>query len=287
MQIELPSSFLWGAAISSYQTEGKNFNTDWCLWEKERKLEEAGIACNHYYLFKKDFELARQLNLNCLRFSLEWARVCPEPGVYLDQELEHYKEVVATLLKFNLKPIATLHHFTNPIWFVKKGGWLSSENIDFFLEYLKRTVEALKDKIEYWLIINEPLVYIYNSFVLGIWPPGVKSLNDALRVLKNIISAYIVGYEEIKMIYSDTPVQISLAKHLRTFSACPKYNFGLNSLSAYLRDRAFNLYLLDYLKKKDRLDFIAINYYCKENVRFKGLMGEECKHDFSNERKNL
>jgi beta-glucosidase len=34
------------------------------------------------------------------------------------------------------------------------------------------------------------------------------------------------------------------------------------------------------------LDFIALNYYCKEYTKFKGLLGDECSHDFHKERKN-
>jgi len=64
LKIDFPSSFLWGAAISSYQTEGANYNSDWCSFEKEKKIQEAGRATNHYELFPQDFKLAKELNLS-------------------------------------------------------------------------------------------------------------------------------------------------------------------------------------------------------------------------------
>ncbi|MDP2923676.1 MAG: family 1 glycosylhydrolase [Candidatus Omnitrophota bacterium] len=286
--MDFPSSFLWGAALSSYQTEGENFNTDWYLWEKKRELEPAARASNHYHLFENDFELAKELNFNCLRLSVEWARICPRYHIYSEKEFGHYKEVIGTLLSLNLKPIVNLHHFTNPIWFSERGGWLSSKNIDFFLHYLKKVVESFKTEVEYWLIFNEPLVYIYNSFVLGIWPPGRRSLIEAKKVLDNIISAYRVGYQEIKNIYSgnSTTAKVSFSKHMRIFSPCPTFNTGLNNFSAFLRDGIFNFRILDHLCKKGYLDFIAMNYYCKEYVKFKGLFGVGCDHGYHQERKN-
>jgi len=285
MTIQFPSSFLWGAAISSYQCEGDNSNSDWCRWERERGLEEAAAACNHYYLFKKDFQLARRINLNSLRFSIEWARIQPSSFVFLEEEIIHYQSVIDSLLNYKLKPLVTLHHFTNPLWFADGGGWLEARNIDYFLAYLRRVVESLKDKVDTWFIFNEPLVYIYNGFIQGAWPPGKKSLKEAKKVLNNIIAAYLTGYEEIKRIYQGSPLspQVSLAKHLRIFSGCNNINFIPNSFSAFLRNKYFNFWLLDYLHRRNSLDFIAVNYYCKEYTR--GLAGLECGHNHK-ERKN-
>ena len=288
MQIKFPTSFLWGAAISSYQCEGGNSNCDWYQWEKDRQLEEAGRACDHYQLFDKDFGIAQSLDLNALRFSIEWARINPNESSFSQEEIDHYNQVVDSLLEHKLKPIVTLHHFTNPTWFTDKGGWLNSKNVDYFLKYLKCIVEALKDKVDTWLIINEPLVYIYNSFVAGIWPPGRTSLADAKKVLDNMISAYLSGYQEIKSIYKKSSIspQISLAKNLRVFSGCPSFPHFLNSLSASSRSSHFNYWIIEHLRKKRSLDFLAINYYCKEYTKFKGLVGAECKHDSHGERKN-
>jgi len=289
MRIQFPPSFLWGAALSSYQTEGDILNVDWALWEQERKLERSGRACDHYHLFQEDFRLARQLHLNSLRISFEWARMYPEPGVQRDEEFAHYRGVIDALHALNLEPIVTLHHFTNPLWFSSRGGWEKSENVDFFLGYLKKTVDYFKKDITYWLILNEPLVYIYNSFVAGIWPPGLRSFAVAKKVLSNMTAAYITGYQEIKRIYRQEGLsaQVSFTKHMRAFSPCPCFSFGLNNLSSYTRHRVFNMQLLDTLVRGGYLDFLAVNYYCREYVAFKGLIGQECKHNFHSKNKNV
>ncbi len=288
MYKEFPSSFFWGASISSYQCEGGNFNADWFFWEKQKNLVSAGQSCNHYRFFNSDFRLARSLNLNSLRISLEWSRIESEKGVYNDEAIAHYKEVVASIASCGLKPFITLHHFTNPQWFLERGGWLESANIDCFVSYVKTMVEALKERVEFWLIFNEPLVYIYNGFLSGLWPPGVKSLREARKALSNMTKAYELAYDEIKGIYQggNLKVKVSLTKHMRVFSGCPGSFRGLNNLSSFYRSRVFNYQLIDKLSRNKKLDFLAINYYCKEFVKFNGLLGRACSCSKHKERKN-
>lgn len=275
---------MWGAALSSYQCEGKNFNTDWCVWEKEKGFQNAGLCCNHYELFEQDFKLASRLNLNSLRISLEWARICPQSSQFSEQALSHYEEVINKIISFGLTPIVTLHHFTNPIWFAKNGGWLNSKNVDGFLRYLRKTVELFKNKVQYWLILNEPCVYVYNSFIRGSWPPGTKSLSCAKKVLVNMIEAYLQGYQEIKKIYGTNLSLVSFSKHMRVFSPCS--NNGLDNFAAFLRHKLFNLSVVEYLFSRNSLDFLALNYYCKEYDRFKGIFGRKCSCLRHKERKN-
>ncbi|MDD4954951.1 MAG: family 1 glycosylhydrolase [Candidatus Omnitrophica bacterium] len=283
-----PASFLWGAAISSYQTEGANYNSDWYLFEKERKLKEAGRAANHYELFPQDFKLAKELNLSAIRLSFEWARISPAPGIYSYDEINHYKEVIKTLKILGLKPFVTIHHFTNPIWMAQSNGFESSKNIDYFLGYLKKIVEEFKDDVSDWLIFNEPLVYVYNGYICGRWAPGIKNLWRAQKVLSNIKSAYMDGYKEIKNIYgtNNKDNRVSIVNHIRKFSPCPNFNLGQNSFSAFVKNKLSNFDIIDYLAKKSCLDYLALNYYCKEYVKFNGLVGDECAHKDHKERRN-
>jgi len=283
MEVVFPSSFLWGASLSSYQTEGDNFNCDWYFWEKEKNLTPSNKASNHYNLFKEDFKLAKELNLNSLRISFEWSRLYPKKDEFNEKELLHYREVIDTLKSLSIKPVICLHHFTNPYWFYRQDGWLNLKNIDYFLKYLNNVVKNFLD-VEYWLIFNEPLVYIYNGFISGIWPPGIKSFSCAKKAFLNIKTAYRIGYREIKNIYKDKISKISFSKHIRIFRPCRHFSFCLNNLNTFLRDRIFNFSILEDLVKY--LDFIAINYYTKEYVHFSGLYGKECLEYNTNESKN-
>src|SRR3989338_1837514 len=93
--ITFPPDFLFGAATSAYQVEGNNANCDWWEWEKRVGLKElSGKACRHYEFYKEDFDLAKSLNHNCHRLSVEWSRIEPQEGQFSSLEIQHYKEVI-------------------------------------------------------------------------------------------------------------------------------------------------------------------------------------------------
>src|SRR3990167_18398 len=95
---KFPQGFFWGAATSAYQVEGGNANSDWWEWEQRAGLKEvSGLACRHYELYARDFDLAKGLNHNCHRFSLEWSRIQPREGEFSELELQHYREVIRAL----------------------------------------------------------------------------------------------------------------------------------------------------------------------------------------------
>jgi beta-glucosidase len=58
--------------------------------------------------------MKKQLNVNSHRFSIEWSRIQPKMNEYSKVEIEHYHEVIDELLRNNIQPIVTIHHFTNP-----------------------------------------------------------------------------------------------------------------------------------------------------------------------------
>ncbi|MBI4372267.1 MAG: glycoside hydrolase family 1 protein, partial [Candidatus Omnitrophica bacterium] len=167
-----PKYFLWGAATSSHQVEGNNMNNDWSEWEQNGKVKErSGKACDHWNRFREDFELAKSLHHNAHRFSLEWSRIEPEEGTFSDEALSHYRDVIQALKSNGLEPIITLHHFTLPLWLAQKGGWLAKETPEIFARYVQNAVETIGDGVQYWLTLNEPVAYVFKSYLAGEWPP--------------------------------------------------------------------------------------------------------------------
>ena len=53
--------------------------------------------------------------------------------------------MVRGLIERGMTPLITLHHFTEPIWFSKSGGWENSQSLSYFGKYVHKVVEALKD----------------------------------------------------------------------------------------------------------------------------------------------
>jgi len=270
--IKFPDDFFWGAATSAYQVEGNNVNSDWWEWERKAGLKEgSGLACRHYELYKCDFDLACALNHNAHRLSIEWSRIEPQEGKFSKEETEHYRGVILSLRERNIEPIVTLHHFTNPVWFANLGGWQNNKAQEYFLRYVEHIVEALCDKVNYWITINEPLVYAYHSYLLGIWPPQEKSFLKVNKVTENLSIAHIKAYRLIHNIYKKKKFSapfVSLAQNLQAFVACsPTIR---NKLAAHLRQGLFNFGFIERLLRYKTLDFIGINYYNRSLVDVQG-----------------
>ncbi|MFY9402395.1 MAG: glycoside hydrolase family 1 protein [Candidatus Omnitrophota bacterium] len=290
---EFPHDFFWGAATSAHQVEGDNFSSDWWDYESSRKLPFfSGSACRHYDLYEEDFGLAKALNHNCHRLSIEWSRIEPEEGRFSCEALEHYKLVISSLRKHCLEPIVTIHHFTNPLWFLKQGGWENKRSLDYFLRYTSKVVKALSKDVRFWVTINEPLVYLYHSYLLGTWPPQEKSLIKAFKVCSNLLGAHIRSYRFIKSFYKEHNLKdsfISVAQNLQDFA--PYLPTLRNKFASFLRAKLFNLNFIEKSLKAKALDFIGVNYYSRSLVELKGwgisnFIMDTCESSRSNLQKN-
>ena len=187
-EFSFPEGFLWGASTAAHQVEGNNSHSDWWAWEQAGRVKErSGLACDQYHRFADDFDLAASLGHNAHRCSVEWARIEPAEGRWNDEALAHYQEVVRALRQRRLEPIVTLHHFTNPQWFLARGGWERPESVRYFTRYVEKVVAALGDSVRYWITINEPMVYVRMHYVQGLGPPGIRDLARGLPVIEHLI----------------------------------------------------------------------------------------------------
>ncbi|MDP2928361.1 MAG: glycoside hydrolase family 1 protein [Candidatus Omnitrophota bacterium] len=290
---KFPQAFLWGAATSAHQVEGQNIYNDWWQAEQGHLLKEAShLACKHYELYAEDFAIAKQLNHNCHRFSIEWSRIEPQEGNFQTSEIEHYRKIIADLKNKGMEPIVTLHHFTNPIWFSQKGGWTKFKLQGYFLRFVDKIVSEFADQVKFWITINEPLVYSSHSYLLGVWPPKECSLFKTAKVTLNLAKAHIKAYRIIHKIYRQKALarpMVSITANLQAFEICqPTLK---NKLAACLRNKLYNFYFIDELLRKKTLDYIGINYYGRNlvDVRSWGirhLLLDTCQYNHHPLRKN-
>ena len=79
-----PKGFQWGVATAAHQIEGNNVNSDFWLLEHLKGTpfaEPSGDACDSYNRYPEDIAIVAKLGLSTYRYSIEWARVEPEPGL--------------------------------------------------------------------------------------------------------------------------------------------------------------------------------------------------------------
>lgn len=150
--------FLIGASTAAHQVEGNNVNSDyWAMEHMEYTSfnEPSGDAVDHYNRYEEDIRLLAEAGLNAYRFSIEWARVEPQPGVYDEAAIEHYRNVLLCCHKNHVEPIVTMHHFTSPKWLIEQGGWEAETTVERFAAYCKYVTEQLGDLMHYVCTINE------------------------------------------------------------------------------------------------------------------------------------
>ncbi|HSA52779.1 MAG TPA: family 1 glycosylhydrolase [Yinghuangia sp.] len=153
-----PDGFLWGSATAAHQVEGNNIASD--FWAIEHSgvpmfAEPSGDACDHYRLYRQDIALLRELGFTSYRFSIEWARVEPEDGVFSRAAIAHYRDVLEACHEHGITPMVTLHHFTSPRWLMRLGGWEYDGTPDRFADYCRTVMAELGPLIPYACTINE------------------------------------------------------------------------------------------------------------------------------------
>ncbi|MEO8464114.1 MAG: glycoside hydrolase family 1 protein [Gammaproteobacteria bacterium] len=283
-----PQGFLWGAATAAHQVEGGNHWNDWWEYEQAGRLPYAsGDCCKHFELFDQDFDLARSLGHNCHRFSIEWSRVEPRAGQWNDAALRHYGEVIRSLQQHGLEPVVTLHHFTNPAWFTRNGGWQQSDAARQFSRFVERSIEHLPG-VRYWITINEPTVLAVQGYINGEWPPLYRrSWWKAVRVLRNLAAAHLAARAAIKK--ANPGALVGFAHNAQITLPCNPRKVR-DRFAAHLWDqwrnrlffRLLGCRLGEAAANARRLDFIGINYYTRSFVTTdtfgpSALLGRTCK----------
>lgn len=203
--------FLIGAATAAHQVEGNNKNSDcWALEQMENSdyKEPSLDAADHYNRYEEDIQLMAGAGLNAYRFSIEWARIEPEPGVYDDKEIEHYRSVLECCKTNGIIPIVTMHHFSSPKWLISQGGWEDERTVEAFAAYCRYVVSKLGSLMEYVCTINEANMGLQIAAVardimskMGITPQvGVKFEMPKEVLAKKAAEAAVFGLEAGQMV---------------------------------------------------------------------------------------
>ena len=267
--IKFPENFLWGSATSAYQVEGGIENNDWA------KDYPAGLCCDHYHLYEQDFDLIRDLGQNAHRLSIEWARIEPEEGKFDQQEINHYRGVFLALKARGIKIMVTLHHFTSPLWLADKGGFANSKSVYYFLRFAEKVFTEYRDLVDFWVTINEPLIYV--TYCLPLIRPeesiSPKLWVSALKTIRNQILSHRKIYQRLHQL-GGNKVQVGLVTN-NSYLAPYNSQSLLDKLSVKIADYLWNEFFLNRIK--DNLDFIGLNYYFSNKIKFPFSRKNECQ----------
>ena len=309
MKFKLKEGLLLGSATAATQIEGGDENNNWARFAAEGKVKDGSTpvrADDHYNRFREDIDIMADMGLQIYRFGIEWSRIEPHQGEYCDEAIAHYRDEIEYMLSKGIKPLLTIHHFTNPLWFEDMGAFENRQSPEVFLSLVKKVIESFGDLVSEYITINEPNVYATNSLFWGYWPPEKKSMGALIRAFSNMTAAHVLAYRYIhekrnEMGYNDT--KVSFANHMRVFAPKnPKNLFHrvAASLSEYLFQGAitdammtgkcrFPVLRRKGVRRGKYYDFIGLNYYSRSTVTgladgvredcFKNDLGWEIYHE--------
>ncbi len=220
-------SFRFGASSAATQIEDLNPNTDWFKWSQPmpeglgKGTAPVGDAVKGYSLAIPDIDLLVEMGVDSYRFSMEWARIEPQKDVIDEEALAHYSDLLDALIAKGIRPMLTVHHFSNPLWIDDPAdptcangpadanlcGWDHPEGgpmvAEQLAEHAKLLAERFGDRVDDWGTLNEPVNYLLAGYGVGNFPPGKKGiLSDILKkfmpTVRNYMEAHSLMYDAIK-----------------------------------------------------------------------------------------
>jgi len=314
-----PRGFLWGVAMAGQQTESVPAS-DWTKfeaevfrghrfaqgekigatppgdihdlgrWSDQVRIHKAGFDL----LYDQDIDAAAQLGLNAFRVSIEWARLFPRAGMTQPdpEAIAYYHRIFAAMRSRGIEPVVTLFHYVSPSWFFEadtggKRGWERADALMLWQAYVDAVAQNFIPEVRIWCTLNEPMVYLYDGYVIGSYPPGEKrgDFAGARDVYAALLRAHVEAYRVLHRVARarGASVSVGLTQNLEVFEPYNRYS-PLDRALAWVVDKAWNWDFLDAVASgRMRLtttgidvpieglagteDYVGVNYYSRNYVR--------------------
>ena len=202
------SKFIWGAGTAAFQIEGATTadGRGESIWDRFAATggnviggDTGEPACEHYYRWREDLDLMRELKLQSYRFSVAWPRVQPDGrGPANRKGLDFYRRLAEGLRERGIVPFATLYHWDLPQALEDAGGWASRDVVDRFAEYARLVLDELDPVVDDWVTHNEPWVTAFLGYAAGVKAPGVRDWAAAIRASHHALLAHGVVVREFR-----------------------------------------------------------------------------------------
>jgi len=295
--LTFPEDFAWGVAVAAQQVEHQQ-PSDWTAFERRAGPDEihqldrwpAEVRekkTDFDARFDEDFATLAGLGLNAYRFSIDWARLFPRAGMTAPDSagIAFYRNVIASLKSHGLTPHITLFHFSSPEWFWDevggKRGWERSDALEHWTRFVEAVVAAFGPEVSDWCTLNEPMVFVFNGYLEGIFPPLERRGKPEMvaPLVARLLEAHTIAY---RLLHDDAArrgqaIRVGLTQHTRAFE--PWRNWSpLDRLAAGFVRQAFIWDVLDAVESGSYAmtnteyrveipglagsqDYVGINYY--------------------------
>lgn len=295
----IPKGFLWGGAVTSFQTEGA-----WNEGGKGPSIVDARpvpedhsdwkVAVDFYNRYKEDIALFKEMGFNAYRTSISWSRIIPDGEGEINEEgLKFYDDLFDEMLANGIQPIITLYHFDLPLVLAEKyNGFASRKVVDLFERYARVVFERYADKVKYWLTFNEQNLVLTNP---QFWGATLSEENQEAFRYQVTHNAFIAHAKAVKALHELVPggKMAGMVTYLTTYAASSKPEDTIANMKAkeLLNDFYFDVfahgeyptYVTSNLERKgimpvfeegdaellkeNRVDYLSISYYQSQTVK--------------------
>ncbi|KAF7043093.1 hypothetical protein CFC21_052523 [Triticum aestivum] len=229
-----------------------------------------------------ELKLAKETGVSVFRMGVDWTRIMPkEPTEDFKSSvnfaaLERYRWIIQRVHEHGMKVMLTLFHHSLPPWAGEYGGWKMEKTANYFMDFVRLVVDRVLDLVDYWVIFNEPHVFVMLTYCAGAWPGGdpnaIEVATSALptgvynQALHWIAVAHAEAYDYIHSESKNAMMPIVGVSHHVSFTR----PYGLFDVAAVTIANSMTLFpFIDSIC--DKLDFIGINYYGQEVISGPGL----------------
>lgn len=294
----IPKNFLWGGAVTSFQTEGAwNEGGKGASIVDARPIPEGHsdwkVAVDFYHRYQEDIALFKELGFNAYRTSISWSRIFPDgEGEPNEEGLQFYDDVFDELLKHGIQPVITLYHFDLPLALAEKyNGFASRKVVDLFEQYARTVFQRYKDKVKYWLTFNEQNLILVKPEYWGA-TKGVELEVVQHQIVHNTFVAHAKATKALHEIIPDGQMA-GMITYFMTYPYTPKPADALANYQTkeVLNDLYFDVfargkyptYITSLWEKKEitpamedgdlqllkehTVDYLSISYYQSHTVK--------------------
>jgi len=296
-----PPDFVWGAATASYQVEGAVHadGRGTSIWDtfaatpgRVRHGDTGEVSVDHYRRYREDVGLMSGLGLGAYRFSLAWPRILPTgSGPVNAAGLAFYDRLVDELLEQGITPWATLYHWDLPQELEDAGGWPERDTAARFAELAHVSAQALGDRVQHWITLNEPWCSAFLGYGSGRHAPGRTDPAAAVAASHHLLLGHGLAVQAIR----DAAPQAEVGVTLNLYPVTPRDDSMASAEMARRIDGLHNRWFLDplftgsypvdvladlsevtdqsWLRPGDLdvigapLDMLGVNYYTRHVVR--------------------
>lgn len=297
---EFGKSFKWGVSTAAFQIEGSCSaeGKGPSIWDtfssRKGKIlhgQHAQVACDFYNRYDQDLDLVKALHIDNFRFSFAWSRILPEgKGTVNQKGLDFYNRLIDSCLERGINPWPTLYHWDLPQALEDLGGWTNRDIVGWFSDYTDLCARSFGDRIDHWMVMNEPMVFTGAGYFLGVHAPGKTGLKNFFPAVHHAVLSMAAGARILKSANPEAEVGTTFScSHIEPYS-----QKSWNVSAAKRADVLFNRLMIEpvlgmgypdeelgilkgirkYMQPGDEekmafdFDFIGIQTYTREIVRY-------------------